>query len=390
MKTLRIITLISGLFLPLFVFSQTVQITGLIAAGASSTTSNTPPNTVDQSMTSYWQSSTGGRQWILISLPGSYVISEVDITWYSSNAAYIIDLQNNGASFSTTTYAGVTGTFPKLTQATITNATAANQVKISIDHYQNIDSNPIGIYDIKIYTTSTNFNIITTNKIGIGTSNPAYRLQIAGNTDGSDRTFLNLTNSDNSTNSSVGLTMNSGGSGNIGGISFSGMNYNVMSGFKDCFYIFSTGTGGLKLAATIGDINLCTYHDGANAPIPRLTILNTTGNILIGKSTQTNSTYKLEVEGKIRATEIVVNTTGADFVFEKNYKPRSLADLEQYVKINKHLPEIPSASEMQAKGVSLSDMQNALLQKVEELTLYMIELKKENDLLKQEINKLKN
>jgi hypothetical protein len=125
------------------------------------------------------------------------------------------------------------------------------------------------------------------------------------------------------------------------------------------------------------------YGSGSN-------IFYSTGNVLIGKSTQTNATYKLEVEGKIRATEIVVNSTGADFVFENNYKPRNLAELEQFVNTNKHLPDIPAASEMQTNGISISDMQTKLLQKVEELTLYMIELKKENDLLKAEIEKLKN
>ncbi len=100
------------------------------------------------------------------------------------------------------------------------------------------------------------------------------------------------------------------------------------------------------------------------------------GNVLIGKTTQTNSTYKLDVAGKIRADEIVVNTTGADFVFEPTYKLRSLSELETFVRTNKHLPDIASAKEMQENGVSAGEMQAKLLQKVEELTLYVIELEK--------------
>jgi hypothetical protein len=129
------------------------------------------------------------------------------------------------------------------------------------------------------------------------------------------------------------------------------------------------------------------YYTTNTAPANGLLI---EGNVLIGKTTQTNSTYKLEVEGKIRATEIVVNSTGADFVFDKNYKPLNLSELEQYVNINKHLPDVPSASEMQTNGMNVSDMQTTLLQKVEELTLYMIELKKENNQLKKEIENIKN
>jgi hypothetical protein len=118
------------------------------------------------------------------------------------------------------------------------------------------------------------------------------------------------------------------------------------------------------------------------------------GSLLIGKTTQTNTTYKLDVEGPIRADEIVVNTSGADFVFDSTYNLRSLPELETFIKQNKHLPEIATAKEMQENGVSAGEMQTKLLQKVEELTLYVIELKKENEILKSEkddqIKELKN
>lgn len=106
-----------------------------------------------------------------------------------------------------------------------------------------------------------------------------------------------------------------------------------------------------------------------------LTVLKN-GNVLIDKATQVNSTYKLDVNGKIRASEIVVNTTGADFVFEKNYELMPLDVLEQKIKADKHLPEIASAEEMQTNGVGLSELNTKLLQKTEELTLYIIELNK--------------
>jgi hypothetical protein len=103
------------------------------------------------------------------------------------------------------------------------------------------------------------------------------------------------------------------------------------------------------------------------------------GNVLIGKTTQTNPAYKLEVEGSIRSREIKVNTDGADFVFDEGYKLRSLSEVEAFIKQHKHLPDIAPAAEMQANGVNMGELQTKLLQKVEELTLYTIELKKENE-----------
>ena len=107
------------------------------------------------------------------------------------------------------------------------------------------------------------------------------------------------------------------------------------------------------------------------------------GNLLIGKANQTNTEYRLDIGGKARANEIVINTTGADFVFANDYQLRPLAEVEAFIKANKHLPEIASAAEMQKNGVGLAKLSTQLLQKVEELTLYTIQLKKENKTLKQ-------
>lgn len=109
--------------------------------------------------------------------------------------------------------------------------------------------------------------------------------------------------------------------------------------------------------------------------IERLRITSS-GNVGIGTSNP--GVYKLNVIGKIRANEIVVDNEGADFVFGDEYKLQSLEEVENFIKTNKHLPEIPSAKEVQENGLSLGEMQTKLLQKIEELTLYIIELKKEN------------
>ena len=87
-----------------------------------------------------------------------------------------------------------------------------------------------------------------------------------------------------------------------------------------------------------------------------------------------NPKYNLDVNGTIRANEIIVNNvTGADFVFENSYKLRPLSEVQSFIQKNQHLPEIPSAAEMQEKGVNMTELQIQLLQKVEELTLYIIQ-----------------
>jgi hypothetical protein len=127
-------------------------------------------------------------------------------------------------------------------------------------------------------------------------------------------------------------------------------------------------------------------------------IISDTGNTGIGTN---NPDEKLTVKGKIHAEEIRVDLqVPADYVFEKyytgessskpDYKILPLAEVEKYTKINNHLPDVPSALEIKEKGLQVGQMSNVLLQKVEELTLYIIEINKkivlqeqQNEVLKQ-------
>lgn len=98
--------------------------------------------------------------------------------------------------------------------------------------------------------------------------------------------------------------------------------------------------------------------------------ITSTGNIGIGVINPQN---KLDVDGVIRATEVKVETGWADFVFAKDYKLPTLQEVENHIKEHNHLPDIPSEIEVKENGVSLGEMQAKLLQKIEELTLYVIE-----------------
>ena len=92
---------------------------------------------------------------------------------------------------------------------------------------------------------------------------------------------------------------------------------------------------------------------------------------------------------KLNAKDIQMDMHGAaDYVFDENYNLKSLSEIESYVNEHKHLPGMPSAAEMDANGVSVSKISNLLLEKVEELTLHMIELKKENEALKAKFQEL--
>jgi len=86
----------------------------------------------------------------------------------------------------------------------------------------------------------------------------------------------------------------------------------------------------------------------------------------------------LQVYGKIACTELVVldPTQWSDFVFDSNYKLRSLKQVEEFYKANKHLPDVPSEKEVKRNGINAAEMDATLLQKIEELTLYVVELNK--------------
>lgn len=127
--------------------------------------------------------------------------------------------------------------------------------------------------------------------------------------------------------------------------------------------------------------------EGYNGPNHDLLTVLRNGNIGIGTITPQ---YTLDVIGTIRAREIKVDLNGADFVFEKDYKLMPLTELEKFVKEQKHLPEVAPAKEMKENGTDLGDLNSKLLQKMEEMTLYIIEQNKELQVLKEKIAKLES
>jgi hypothetical protein len=185
---------------------------------------------------------------------------------------------------------------------------------------------------------------------------------------------------------------------------YNGSDYNVAIPFRGIYtklrFTFYRATG---VDGNLGISELFFIHPEATSPYQGLLAssinnwennssnlcYNTAGKVGIG----TNSPdEKLTVKGKIHTQEVRVDMTGAlvpDYVFANDYKLKSLLEIESYIKENNHLPEIPSAGEIEKNGLLLAEMNMSLLKKVEELTLYMIEMKKENQKMKEDILKLK-
>jgi hypothetical protein len=124
-------------------------------------------------------------------------------------------------------------------------------------------------------------------------------------------------------------------------------------------------------------------------------VIYNTGKVTMGTVKYDNdSNYRLYVKDGIKSERVKVEIGSdngwADFVFHENYKLITLKEVENYIKINKHLPEIPTTKEVLENGIELGEMNAKLLQKIEELTLYTINQQKEIENLKNKNVELKS
>lgn len=126
---------------------------------------------------------------------------------------------------------------------------------------------------------------------------------------------------------------------------------------------------------------------GGTASVNANMVITKTGYIGMGT---TSPGYRLDVCGTIRSKEVLVQTGWCDYVFDKTYKLRSLNEVEEYINNNKHLPDVPSATEVEDKGVKVAQMDSILIKKVEELTLYVIDQNKQIQQLQQKLVQLEN
>jgi len=211
-------------------------------------------------------------------------------------------------------------------------------------------------------------NIYNTNSgsVGIGTSTPATNVEIKFPINGGLSPILRLTGGGNAQVALDLATYDPGGSAPAGRI------LAADDGNYSASIVFQTKAPG----------------SNSNTLQTRLQIMDN-GNVGIG--TTNTQGYLLAVNGSAIFTSARVKAyyNWPDFVFGQGYRLPPLDSVAHFIQTHHHLPDLPSADSVQATGIDLGGTDAALLKKIEELTLYMIEQKKEVDALKEEVSQLK-
>jgi len=155
------------------------------------------------------------------------------------------------------------------------------------------------------------------------------------------------------------------------------------------YYADLNGEGGFQLLNKNQEAMLSFQENGSTA---KLSLLKPDSYLGIGTNSFVDGSdvYRLSVKGKIRAEEIKVYNTWADYVFEDDYVLKPLNEVEKYISENNRLENFPSAKEIEEKGLSLGEITKIQQEKIEELTLYLIQQNKEIENLKKKFEELQN
>ena len=283
-----------------------------------------------------------------------------------------------GLSLSAFTEYNATTAQPTLVLSGYTRDLVPNQdydAAVSVRGY-NIDDNSnlenLPIFKVMNGHSSAYLTVGANGDIGIGTTSPSNRLSIQGNDTDANQVSVTSANSNSGSSSSLsGLFDATNDASSDGNMAL------FRASARNTAGIYGTTLWGSKSTSTSqeGNFVILTETGSANTYAERFIIDGSNGNIGIGVS---NPDSKLVVDGKIRSEEVKVEIiNGPDYVFDEGYDLRTLDETKEYIFENKHLPEIPSAKEMETNGVELGDMNMRLLKKIEELTLYQIELLEE-------------
>jgi hypothetical protein len=264
-------------------------------------------------------------------------------------------------------------------QLQLTGATDANKrLRLGYNTVDNYGS----IQALRYGSTFDNFNINPDGgKVGIGTFNPQSRLHIHSELSGFSAISIGSPNSPG--NTAVPLGASPGGY-NIDFYTWRDIQWDQIGARIRAERINTYQPNSALVQAM--DLSFSTSSGFAQSELAERMRISNNGNVGIGTATPN---AKLAVNGNIRAHEIKVETANwPDYVFAKDYQLPSLKETEQHIKEKGHLPGIPSAEEVKTNGVDLGEMNAKLLKKIEELTLYLIDIKKDNEFFKAKVQDL--
>lgn len=200
------------------------------------------------------------------------------------------------------------------------------------------------------WTTSGNDINYTTGNVGVGTTTPDAKLHVAGT-------------------------------------------LKIVDGTQGAGKVLTSDANGLTSWQTVATPTPSQWTTNGSS------IYYASGKVLIGDPNLTNfkgtpGSYQLYVQGGILSEKVKVaiatSSDWADYVFSSDYKLKALTEVEQFIKTNKHLPNVPSAEQVAKEGIDMAKMDAKLMEKIEELTLYLIELDKKNAAQEKRISELMN
>lgn len=246
-------------------------------------------------------------------------------------------------------------------------------------------------------------NVLINGLTGMGVDEPSERLEVAGNIKASQSLLAIGLQAETGT-LVKGLTVGEDVivNGKVGiGVSVPNATLDVAGDIRALGNLAANSANTENLNTTTATVSNALTVSGTTQTntleATEFIVTNQTANTIRTKQFAINTEripegFVMAVDGNMLATrvEVFAPENWPDYVFSDNYRLRTLTEVEQYIKKYGHLPNVPSAEKMQQGEYSLSQMDANLLEKIEELTLYMIELKKENEALKSQLEQLNN
>lgn len=240
-------------------------------------------------------------------------------------------------------------------------------------------------------SSSTKFTFLSTGRIGVGTTTPSGYLDIQS-PDGLMALYINhQSTGDNAWGMKINVNRDLTKAFIIGNSLYNEDVFLVNGNGKVTANGYSTKNGNAFIANDIGqyqygvlvnvtanDAKSFTVYNG----ISQKEVFNVRGNGVVNAK-------KIYAESfEVRPDALTIGWF--DYVFNENYELKTLTEVEEFIKVNKHLPDLPSELIVKNSGFNLAEMDGLLLKKIEELTLYSIQQQKEIELLKQTLSIITN